>query len=1031
MARRPTEESTAILDQVFAESPSFMATISVPELRYLNSNQEHQKLIRKSNIVGKTVYEVEPDIAAQGFFDLLQNVAKTGVPFVGKEVAVHYDSVGDEPAKINYLNFVYQPLRNSRGEIYAITAQGYDVTEMVQSRKAVENERKNFRNLFHQTPEIVCIMRGPSHQFEFVNEAHVQMLGFDATGKTIREAQPESTELHSILDKVYRTGETAKLHEIPARVGGEMKIFNLTYAVRRNDAGIIDGIMNLGTDVTDEVRARDLLAESEGRYRTLFESVDQGFCVLEMIYDGSGKPFDYKLIEVNPTFEKQTGLMDAQGKTAREMVPNLETIWFETYGKVVDSGKSIRFEQESPAMRRVFDVFAFKIGGTNSRRLGLLFSDITERKRAQIDFERNVDKSPAILWITERDGSCTYLSKQWYEFTGQTPEEALGFGWLDATHPDDKEKTANIYRQANEQQKTFFAEYRLRTKSGDYHWAIDAGNPRYDRDGNYLGYAGTVFDIHERITAEHRLKDLQARFQKSAEATDLGVWYCDLPFDELIWNKEVKNHFFLPADAHVTIDVFYERIHPDDRLSARLAIETSIQARIPYDTVYRTVDPTNSENIKFIRAVGWTDYGTDGTPLRFDGITLDVTAERFREYELKAAKEQAERANQLKSAFLANMSHEIRTPLGAMLGFADLLRDQATSKSDQSNYIDILVRSGEQLSVIINDILDLSKVEAGHLSLDYEDTVPRSIAEEVVSLLLVKANEKGLTLTYEADSSTPESVVADPSRVRQVLLNLVGNAIKFTPTGSVTLTSYRCTGDSGRTGVCFTVCDTGIGLDEFQRDKIFDVFVQADGSITRKFGGTGLGLTLSRRLARALGGDVTILESQKDRGSTFLFRFEDHPEKRDTQSMLPTSNRQAHVEPGHHDPHSLKDLRILVVDDAPENQELINRFLARHGAHIESAENGLQGYRKALVGDYDIVLMDIQMPEMDGYTATQMLRSAGYTKPIVALTAHAMSDVHKRCLNVGCSDFMAKPINPRTLVSKIAMHTAKSSATDT
>jgi signal transduction histidine kinase len=410
-------------------------------------------------------------------------------------------------------------------------------------------------------------------------------------------------------------------------------------------------------------------------------------------------------------------------------------------------------------------------------------------------------------------------------------------------------------------------------------------------------------------------------------------------------------------------------------------------------------------------------------PMHGQGATVlvsfqDVSDLKIKEANLEAAKDEAERANEIKSAFLANMSHEIRTPLGAMLGFADLLRDADLSLTERTNYIDIVSRNGEQLSVIINDILDLSKVEAGHLTLEYTDTHVRSLVEDVVSLMGVKAKEKDLTLEAIIEKSMPDVVISDPTRVRQVLLNLVSNAIKFTKFGSVSIHCRVSKNANGENEIQFDVRDTGIGIPESQQEKIFEVFVQADGSMTRRFGGTGLGLALSRRLARALGGDVSISKSVEGVGTTFTFTFLDYPLRRVAIEI----QREAKLDSGPIKDDALSGVKVLVIDDAPDNQQLIWRYLTKKGALVDSADNGLTGYRKALMGDFDIVLMDIQMPEMDGYTATQKLRAAGYSKPIIALTAHAMSEVRKKALNVGCTDHLPKPINQRDLVETIAKY---------
>ncbi len=390
--------------------------------------------------------------------------------------------------------------------------------------------------------------------------------------------------------------------------------------------------------------------------------------------------------------------------------------------------------------------------------------------------------------------------------------------------------------------------------------------------------------------------------------------------------------------------------------------------------------------------------------------------------EAELARDEAQRANQLKSDFLANMSHEIRTPLGAMLGFADLLRDQGLTHEEQINYIDVLSRNGESLSVIINDILDLSKVEAGHLSLEFTDAYPEQIVRDVTSLLQVKAKQKHLSLECTSDfEKCPISLVSDPTRVRQVLLNLVGNAIKFTGFGSVRIHASGELDSNGCQSVSFDITDSGIGIAPDQAKKIFEMFVQADGSMTRRYGGTGLGLALSRKLARGLGGDVRILQTVEGKGTTFRATFRDMPENRNVEIEPTRLNRL--VQSRRSAQGSLQGIRVLVVDDAPDNQQLIRRYLTKQGAIVECAENGLIGYRAAVNGEFDVVLMDIQMPVMDGFTATQSLRKSGYRKPIIALTAHAMTEVRRKALFVGYSDHLPKPINPRELIDSILQHT--------
>lgn len=373
-----------------------------------------------------------------------------------------------------------------------------------------------------------------------------------------------------------------------------------------------------------------------------------------------------------------------------------------------------------------------------------------------------------------------------------------------------------------------------------------------------------------------------------------------------------------------------------------------------------------------------------------------------------------QKTSQYKTAFLANMSHEIRTPLGAMLGFANLLRDPNLSLKERTHFIDILSRNGESLNVIINDILDLSKVEAGQFVVEYVEVDPNQIVSEIISLLKEKANENGLILEYQPKVTTPKSFVSDPTRLRQILLNLVSNAIKFTKSGTVKITSYGSTNDLGHRSVCFEIADTGIGISEERREDIFEMFVQADETMARRFGGTGLGLSLARKLATAIGGEVSILSTTLGKGSTFLFKAKDMSAELITiQSPVVLGKKN---EPR---TNALDDVKVLIVDDSADNRELFSYYLSRYGAIVATAENGEVGYQKAMTEDFDVVIMDIQMSVMDGYTSTQNLRAAGYQKPIIALTAHAMSEIKQKCLDAGFTSYLTKPIDAYQLITTI------------
>ncbi len=403
-----------------------------------------------------------------------------------------------------------------------------------------------------------------------------------------------------------------------------------------------------------------------------------------------------------------------------------------------------------------------------------------------------------------------------------------------------------------------------------------------------------------------------------------------------------------------------------------------------------------------------------------DNLELRV---QERTVELVRAKNAAEAASRAKSEFLAKMSHEIRTPMTAILGYSECLLEPSLNDADRRNAVSTVCRNGQHLLAVINDILDISKIEAGKMTVERIATPLLPILEDVGSLLRQKSADKGLNFTIELDNAIPTTIETDPTRLRQILLNLLGNSIKFTDSGFVSMHLRLNEGSmSSVKQMQFIIKDSGIGLTEEQVSRLFQAFNQGDDSMNRRFGGTGLGLAISRGFARMLGGDITV-ESQSGCGSTFTVTIDvgtlrDVPlitELAPTSVATPSATRPAATH---------MKLRVLVVEDGVDNQRLINFMLTKAGAEVTVRENGLLGMETALAArdagtPFDVVLSDMQMPVMDGYEATTRLRLAGYTGPIIALTAHAMADDCQKCLNVGCDAYTTKPINKPKLLQLI------------
>ena len=383
--------------------------------------------------------------------------------------------------------------------------------------------------------------------------------------------------------------------------------------------------------------------------------------------------------------------------------------------------------------------------------------------------------------------------------------------------------------------------------------------------------------------------------------------------------------------------------------------------------------------------------------------------------DLAGAKDAAEAANLAKSSFLANMSHEIRTPLGAVLGFAELITDPKVGPSQAANYIAAIKRNSELLANIINDILDLSKIDANKMKISVHEVGLAEILTDTKTLLDLKAKEQGISLNVTLDDNLPEIIQTDPLRLRQILINIVGNAIKFTSKGSVDVSIHRKTANDGQSLLEFVVKDTGPGIGQDQVEKLFAPFSQVDNTSKRKFGGTGLGLVISKRFANLLGGDVVLTQTSPEKGSVFTITIDPGP-------ILPaqlSKEKKPEITVFLGDRPPLDGIKVLLVEDSPDNQLLISRILKLAGATVDTASDGKEGSEKAKKNYYDVLLMDLQMPVMDGYEATAELREGGYPGKIIALTAHALAEERERCLKSGFDDHLCKPVNRDALIERI------------
>ncbi len=777
---------------------------------------------------------------------------------------------------------------------FSVTSSGYSAEAL---RDAVAAERRDVYDVFMQAPAMIAIVRGSDMVIEFANPFYLRVVGRTDSiiGRPLLEAFPEFKDqpIMEILKRVYAEDKAYNGNEVNVKIDNnndgllQDMYFNFVYQPLRNIDGEVIGLMTHAVEVTQQVLARKKAEEDEARYRTLFNSIDEGFCIIEILLDNDGKPADYRFLETNKVFEKLTGLKEVTGKTVKQTIPDIESTWIEKYGKVALTGESVRFTENSDALNRWFDVHASKIGGEDSRKVALLFTDVTQRKtreqqlqQSEVYYREIADNTPVMTWITDKHGDCTYVNKQWRDYTGQKPQEALGIGWMDVVHPEDLQHTKAVFKDASTSHEPINLEYRLRHVKGEYRWALDSGLPKFATDGSYDGFVGSVIDIDDRKQAENSLRQQLTLNEAVMNNTTVGLFMIDaaglMKFINPAATKLLgySQRECIGKSSHVLMHHSYPdgRPYPQSECPLALAYKLGQLQPTREDVFYRKDGSQFTALVTATPIMGENDV--QGTIVELRDVTEQKkTLDRKKQLETITARLREQRSqlisiNKSKDEFISLASHQLRTPatgvkqyLGMVLdGFAGDLSVAQRKMLEQAN------TSNERQITIINDLLKVAQVDAGKVNLRKEQV-------DVVGLVRrVLADQKSQfeSLDQKVELTAEKNIMAllDAHKIQMVLDNIVDNAGKYTPSGKNIVVSVSTEGHE----VAVAVTDEGVGIAPEELDKLFKKFVRLDNPLSVKVGGTGLGLYWADKIVALHGGSISV-DSKVGHGTTFTIRL--------------------------------------------------------------------------------------------------------------------------------------------------------------
>ncbi len=853
-----------------------------------------------------------------------------------------------------------------------------------------------------------------------------EALGKDFAGVFCLVNIKTEEKLENPIDEVFRLKTIVGLKNNSALVSktGDRLIVSASCSPVKDENDDIDGVVVVFRDISRIKKIEEQLVQERNNLQMTFDYSPLGMLIMD---------YNRVVKEVNPAFLQMLDLTDEEvlglsygdginciGSRERGCGYGILCGLCEIRQRIVSviktgiPSRDLVLQQTIMRNGKIetpwYNIFFVPINLAGEKAILLVINDVTdsmEREKSLIEANnfslKMMENFPAMIWKTNNSGKNVYVSRNLSEYIGKSEEEILEEGWLQYIHAEDRQR---LFNNTEDQINKFFlnnTELRLRHVSGEYRWIYIIIKRFIDMHGSQDGYIGIGLDINDKKITESLLLESEKRYRHLFMNLHSGFAYHRVVYDEHGVNSDVE--FLIVNEAYKKMFGF-ENKEIEGKLYSELFNTKEQILQLDFCIVQKMLQGGNNISLDEVYSDMFNKWYSIAlySPQKdhFAIVITDIDQKKKAEMEFKRAKEEAEKANRAKSEFLANMSHEIRTPLNGIVGMIDLTL-LTELDNEQKDNLKIAKNCADSLLKIINDILDFSKMEAGKLFIDNVNFDIRELIEDIFKTQAKLADQKDLEISYSFYSGIPQYLKGDPNRLKQILNNLIGNAIKFTEQGEVKISVKKNNIiNDEQVELQFSISDTGIGISEAEKEKLFKTFSQVDGSITRKYGGNGLGLVISRQLAEMMGGSVWI-ESEKGKGSTFHF----------TVKMKKGTKQQ---EVKHHIvvPHKTSyNLHILLAEDDAVNRTVIIRMLKERGYKVDTASNGLEVLELLSRNRYNLILMDIHMPEMDGIQTANLIREregGDHHTPIIAITAHALQGDRERFLELGMDEYIPKPI---------------------